>query len=592
MGAFVSTDLNVPPSYDEDYASSNDNCGDYHSFLCSFDQNVLLSGVDGSSNYVTLARDYSEGGYLQFGIDGAFYLSFCDSYVNSTYKTSQFVSQQSPDATLPESFVPVKTEAWIIGSQKKTGSILVNTNRSQNVQSTSVLRYHTTLPLFEVPVTTTIRSLSCQYVANSPFMLVDDAGQFHALPLSQTLEEVCASSVVTSSRLLHFSTDDRLVAPSESTLLDVDSAATVLPALRVFAAFANMGGTTLLLSLAKRHVEQAFGQSDRDKFGRWLEMMDKWTLVSQFTDYFMNSNECRSLLLFCLGIKDDDSAPSDSCLQDPFKCLLTSAKQLLLRSPSPEIRQQIFDHDLLEFVMSQLKRVSNLNGRHRVKSEPLARAIQEEQDDSEHSSSESDSDDGELPTTRKLRRHGSKTKLSSTASPKKKGIGYGSDDMDSSLASKWDPSLYLKKEEERSAALQEYLDFISVYLHVEVPDVNNHWVPCEGLGEYLAESPLLPVIEQAFENDSLLEMGKIAKLYHAALGVVDGIASHESLLWLLDDLGDSWAPVQRHSISSQLQKLKQLSSIFLKCLNPNAEAEFAANSLDRNHEGTRKVQPS
>jgi hypothetical protein len=89
------------------------------------------------------------------------------------------------------------------------------------------------------------------------------------------------------------------------------------------------------------------------------------------------------------------------------------------------------------------------------------------------------------------------------------------------------------------------------------------------------ESALLPTLEAAFRSGSLLEMAKEFELNMAYLGFVQELTNHNNLIDVLSEIGDEYEPIQKESISRLLQKISDLSSIFLGCLTTDKDNKIA-----------------
>lgn len=566
----------MPIGPDDD--SEQTESGDAKTFLCNLDKGELFMGVEGHTHYVNIARDYGEGGYIQFGIDGAMYLSFCESYVNSTYKTTQYVCQSNPDAILPPSFTPSKVEVWMPIKSKTKASQASSLKQavSSSGSSSNPMQYHHSNPLYDLPSTSTIAFIQSELFQGKHLQLVDDIGQFHDIDKNQQLDLILSSSLSLSQRLLKFNvrpethtitkeTEEKSGVPSTSSPVQIS----IAPAFKVLRIFSDKGGSILLFKQARMHIVSTFTSIEQSKWTSWLELLGQWCVVPSFTEFFMNNIECRILLFYCLGIDDPNFKTNEALLQDPFHPLFESVSTMLSQSHNVDVRNLILEHGLLDHVLEQLKIVSKEQGRSRAKSIDGSDTV------ASAGSIVNAPAAGSSPAKTLKRQTSSK----SSHQKKKKGVGYGSDEMDPSLASKWDPSAFLKAEEAKTKVLQQHLTFLATFVTVPAGAGGQTWDFNSDLGELFVSSTILQIIESAFQNDSLLEMGKSSALYHAALQFVRGLSMHDSLLWILDDLGEDWVPKQRFSICTLLQKLHQLSSIFLKCLHQEPIVE-ATNSQE------------
>ena len=88
----------------------------------------------------------------------------------------------------------------------------------------------------------------------------------------------------------------------------------------------------------------------------------------------------------------------------------------------------------------------------------------------------------------------------------------------------------------------------------------------------IIESAVLPTIESALRSGSLLEMAKEMELYQTYINFIEKMASIPSLFDLILELPDEYEPKQRDSVLALLSKNKNLSEVFIACLDQNESA--------------------
>lgn len=129
----------------------------------------------------------------------------------------------------------------------------------------------------------------------------------------------------------------------------------------------------------------------------------------------------------------------------------------------------------------------------------------------------------------------------------------------------WDVQAYLAAQKQKDKETQSIIEAITTELETSPQDVQF---------EILEESCLIPVLENYFRNDSLLDMGRHATLYIALLGVVRAIAKIENLLPLLDSL-----PSQAKSVYLLLTDLDSQARVFIRRLTNPAESGTEVTAL-------------
>lgn len=75
------------------------------------------------------------------------------------------------------------------------------------------------------------------------------------------------------------------------------------------------------------------------------------------------------------------------------------------------------------------------------------------------------------------------------------------------------------------------------------------------------------MLENAFRNGSWLDMVKEAPLYHSYLALTRAISGQTQLASCLAEIDKKYKPVQTTPIYQLLNKLNDLATIFLSCLN-------------------------
>jgi len=143
---------------------------------------------------------------------------------------------------------------------------------------------------------------------------------------------------------------------------------------------------------------------------------------------------------------------------------------------------------------------------------------------------------------------------------KRKGVGYTS-----GVGQVWNVSEYLKSKEARSSQIANIVNILKYIIK------GKDWEAPEVVKQLFLESSLLPILEAAFRNGSLLEMAKENDLYISYLEFVQKIAQQETLIDILMDIGDEYEPRQRDPIYKLLESLSSLASIFLSALTSDKQ---------------------
>jgi len=129
----------------------------------------------------------------------------------------------------------------------------------------------------------------------------------------------------------------------------------------------------------------------------------------------------------------------------------------------------------------------------------------------------------------------------------------------------WDVQAYLAAQKQKDKETQSIIE--AIITELETPNENVQF-------EIIEESCLVPVLENYFRNDSLLDMGRHSSLYIVLLGVVKAVAKQQDLLPLVDTL-----PNQAKSVHLLLADLDAQARVFLKRLTSSGESGTEVTAL-------------
>ncbi len=107
---------------------------------------------------------------------------------------------------------------------------------------------------------------------------------------------------------------------------------------------------------------------------------------------------------------------------------------------------------------------------------------------------------------------------------KKKGVGYGSDSNTNDK--QWDINSYVQNKKNQSEWLQQLISMLEALLIID----SELWQPPQAVLKSFCSSALLPLLENVFGNNSLLEICKEAQLMYVYLRFVRTIAKHDVLI--------------------------------------------------------------
>lgn len=107
------------------------------------------------------------------------------------------------------------------------------------------------------------------------------------------------------------------------------------------------------------------------------------------------------------------------------------------------------------------------------------------------------------------------------------------------------------------------------------------WTPPQAVQKAMLGSALLPLLENVFGNNSLLEICKEAQLMQVYLRFVKTLAKHEALVPCLLSLDQRFVPVQSKSVFQLLEQLCNTAKIFITCLD---KVELVADANNKKPE--------
>jgi hypothetical protein len=168
----------------------------------------------------------------------------------------------------------------------------------------------------------------------------------------------------------------------------------------------------------------------------------------------------------------------------------------------------------------------------------------------------------DLPLAKKQSSINEEKAFEARTKKKRGGVGYSA-----KQGERFDVGAYLENKKQRNEQIKVLIDICTGFFDSE------EWTAPEEMLEEILESALLPILEAAFRNGSILEISKEAETYHSYLELTRALSKQSNLLPCLIEIDQRYKPNQTEPIYKLLGKMNDLATIFLSCLNQQQNIE-------------------
>lgn len=355
-----------------------------------------------------------------------------------------------------------------------------------------------------------------------------------------------------------------------------------VPNMTVFDAFKKQNGIECILKVATSNVEKWKKRDLATKWKQWIVDLKSLSDFPNFFEAFIKNPDSIELLFQILANKPDEDAQKSEEEAKKWKEKQESSNKYIYQAladsfsmvPSVQacelaIESNKFKNilDILEVITKEKPRIWVENWEEFEKKENTIKVIKKEENPEE----------------------------GNVKKGKKKGVGYGSDyggvnqgfgfGNKPSVNDTWNVNSFVEKKKMKNDQIMSLINVIASIFETK------GWEPNVNVVKQLCESALLPLLEAAFRNGSLVDMGKESTLYLSYLRLVKAMSNHKILIPCLLELDRHYQPKQRDSIWSLLSHLKDISQIFINCLSNTEIKRTEEKKVEEETSGFGQPQP-
>ena len=525
-----------------------------------------------TDNFGTIYVDYSNGGACLLG--GYFITySFSTSYNNNIGNPSSMKCLDGSLTSIPHSFSMNSIEIWAVDKEKPASSdvsdkvMVTPLGKIRPVEhiwylEKSPYSYLRSNAVFHIPAHITVKELRECLIGKEGINIT----------LKQSAKGVKEEEIM--SELHKDNAKDEIldlkVEMSKSTKKILSNVGYV-PKMAMLEYFEKFGGYTALMEAAKASLSEWKNEKIRNKMQSYLEEVMQFSSLSNFLKVFISNKKCCNLLFEIMAGTPDKETTGNNTKKIEMKerkwenkqseavtfCFST-VSQLFADLTNVELRLEAIKSGTLEIILKGLNRLSNEKPRKwhdEIKEENIkAIPILAQQ----------------KPIEKKL---------------EKKGVGYSTQ-----IGEIWDVDKYIKSKETKNQQITSLIAIISNFISCE------KWEPDDSFIKCICESSLLPLLESSLACSSILELAKECDLIESYLSLIEKFCSKSSFAPLLLLLDPHYLPKQHQPLHELLKKLDELSAIFVRCMNKEADIKIKteapiklADHIHRCYERVKKV---
>ena len=414
-----------------------------------------------------------------------------------------------------------KVEVWILDENStkkevisKTPSIVKPSNvlRQDLFNEFNPLNFYRPMPVYTIPASLLVHELSDAFFRQKMKLTLKATQE--SLKDEAALSEL--SSFVQKDPQLHGVIDIEFDYNKYLEIKQSGGFATEIPKLNytpnmnIFSVFKRHGGVDTLINVATNNIEKWKKQDAKTQWTKWIQDLKDLSDFPNFFEAFIKNPEAIGLLFDILANKPDEEAQkSEEDAKKWEEKELISHKyiyQALADSfkigPSVEACQLAIESNRFGKILEVLGVISKEKPR-RWCDNP------DEEEKKEESQTAS-------PTKKEKEEAGGEGKPKA----KKKGVGYGTDYGGSFQAgpkaqqAEWNVNQFVEKKKMKNEQLVSLLNVLASIFETQ------GWEPTPAVLKMICESALLPLLESAFRNGSLVDMGKESNLYFALLSKI------------------------------------------------------------------------
>eukprot|EP01022_Parablepharisma_sp_SALTPOND_P020985 TRINITY_DN395_c0_g1_i1.p1 TRINITY_DN395_c0_g1~~TRINITY_DN395_c0_g1_i1.p1 ORF type:complete len:5656 (-),score=802.26 TRINITY_DN395_c0_g1_i1:1614-18581(-) len=330
------------------------------------------------------------------------------------------------------------------------------------------------------------------------------------------------------------------------------------PETPILAHFEKLDGYIALIDAAKASLAKWKNTKLSQKFQLYLEELMQFSKLADFFKSLLSNKKSKDFIFEIMaGTPDKDTSgkskketeAKERKWEEEYNTAVTYCyniiSQLFANPDNVEIREQAAKSDFMSLILTRLQKLSG--------EAPRKWHTEADQKPEITTGPAPSKIEAEKPSKKKVR----------------KGVGYSTQ-----VGEIWDVDKYMKSKKAKNSQITALINIVSNFIACD------KWEPDDEFVKTLCESSLLPLLEASLASSSLLEMAKEFDLVTVYLDLLDKFREKDKLVPLLVELDPHYKPKQREPIYKALKNLNELSGIFLKCMEKEAELK-AENEIPR-----------
>ena len=287
----------------------------------------------------------------------------------------------------------------------------------------------------------------------------------------------------------------------------------------IFNAFKRHKGIDALLELAVANVEKWKRQKLREVWSKWIVDLKNMSEFPNFFEAFVKNNQCIDLLFQILFNKPEEDAQKDEDDALKWQDEGAGAHKYLYRALADSIKMSNnINTGSSALATSELEKILNVLAIITKEKPRKWYANPDEEEEVKSVTPQSSPERKQEEAAPAAVGFGGKK-----VSPKKKGVGYGSDynaggGFGKTVAKPgqdWNVEQFVEKKRMKNEQIIALVNVLSSVFEAK------NWDPSPEMAKLISESALLPLLESAFRNGSLIDMGKESDLYLSYLSIFD-----------------------------------------------------------------------
>ncbi|KRX07628.1 Ubiquitin-conjugating enzyme/RWD-like protein [Pseudocohnilembus persalinus] len=331
-------------------------------------------------------------------------------------------------------------------------------------------------------------------------------------------------------------------------------------------------------------IEQVQNWNAQNSQKIWLQILKEIKSFAQLKNFskifFQDQNNVEAIINLSIGqykqeFQDENSEVSQQnkylqqqkIEQNLVKNIFDNLKLVFQDKSDLQLREMCLENQFIENLLERLHLITNERKRVKIQDNKnnLNQFDEEDEDQEQNSDPNQINEQNEKQAEKNNNDKNAKKEKKKKKKEKKvvkKGVGYKFTGKD------FDPTVLLEQNQQKNDQIIQCINILTQFLDCD------KWNPPEQLFETLCQSCLLPLLEQALLNGSLVDMSKNCDLNVAYFQLIQKMAKYDQLIKLFQNLSEEYIPLQMNSLKQLLDNNKQIAknaNIILQQATENTE---------------------